>query len=51
VVEIEEDPRIVGLMLEAETIIEEIDFIVENAFPDHPEKVALWRKRMGIEEE
>jgi hypothetical protein len=50
IVEIEEDPRICGLMLEAETIIEELDDIVNHAFPDHPEKVAHWRKAMGIDQ-
>ena len=47
-IEVEEDPRICGLMLQAETIIEEIDLIVNTAFPDHPEKVAIWKKNMGI---
>jgi hypothetical protein len=37
-------------MLEAETIIEELDDIVNHAFPDHPEKVAHWRKAMGIDQ-
>jgi hypothetical protein len=46
-VEIEEDPRICGLMMEAEPITEEIDFIVNNAFPNHPKMVALWKKNMG----
>lgn len=50
-VEIDEDPRICALMMEAEPIIEEIDFILNNAFPGHPEKVALWKQRMGIEDE
>jgi len=49
--EIDEDPRICALMLQAEPIIEELDFIVNNAFPNHPEKVALWRKNMGIDQE
>ena len=50
-VEIEEDPRICALMIEAEAIIEEIDLIVNNAFPNHPKKVALWKRNMGIEDE
>ena len=50
-VEIDEDPRICGLMLEAEPIIEELDDIVNNAFPNHPEKVAHWKKAMGIDQE
>jgi hypothetical protein len=48
-VEIEEDPRICGLMLQAEPIIEELDQIVNTAFPNHPEKVATWNKNMGLE--
>jgi hypothetical protein len=48
-VEIDEDPRICGLMLQAESIIEELDQIVCTAFPNHPEKVALWKKNMGID--
>jgi hypothetical protein len=48
-VEIEEDPRICGLMLQAEPIIEELDQIVNTAFPKHPEKVAIWNKNMGLE--
>ena len=48
-VEIEEDPRICGLMLQAEPIIEELDQIVHTAFPNHPEKVAIWKKEMGID--
>jgi hypothetical protein len=51
IVEIDEDPRICGLMLEAETIIEELDDIVINAFPNHPEKVAHWKKAMGIDQD
>ena len=50
-VEIDEDPRLCGLMLEAEPIIEELDHIVNNAFPNHPEKVAHWKKAMGIDRE
>jgi hypothetical protein len=50
-VEIEEDPRICGLMLQAESIIEELDLIVHTAFPNHPEKVAFWKKAMGIDED
>jgi hypothetical protein len=38
-------------MLEAEPIIEELDQIVNNAFPNHPEKVAHWKKSMGIDQE
>jgi hypothetical protein len=48
IVEIEEDPRICGLMVQAEAIIEELDQIVCTAFPNHPEKVAHWKKAMGI---
>jgi hypothetical protein len=47
-VEIDEDPRISALMLQAESIIEELDQIVLKAFPNHPEKVAIWKKAMGI---
>ena len=47
---VEEDPRICGLMLQAESIIEELDQIVNTAFPNHPEKVAIWKKTMGIDE-
>jgi uncharacterized protein YmfQ (DUF2313 family) len=50
-VEIDEDPQICGLMMQAEPIIEELDEIVNTAFPNHPEKVAHWRKTMGIEDE
>ena len=50
-VQIEEDPRICGLMLQAESIIEELDQIITTAFPNHPEKVALWKKNMGIDED
>ena len=50
-VEIEEDPRICGLMLQAESIIEELDQIITTAFPNHPEKVAIWKKNMGIDED
>jgi hypothetical protein len=50
-VEIDEDPHLAALMAETEPIIEELDAIVNNAFPNHPEKVAHWRKAMGIEEE
>ena len=48
-VEIDEDPRICGLMLQADAIIEELDQIIQTAFPNHPEKVALWKKNMGID--
>ena len=48
-VEIEEDPRICALMLQAESIIEELAQIVHTAFPNHPEKVAIWKKEMGID--
>ena len=51
IVEIDEDPRICALMMQAEPIIEEIDQIVNTAFPNHPEKVAHWRKAMGIEDD
>ncbi|HEV7681892.1 MAG TPA: hypothetical protein VGO68_07205 [Pyrinomonadaceae bacterium] len=46
-VEIDEDPRICGLMVQAESIIDELDKIVLTAFPNHPEKVAIWKKAMG----
>ena len=48
-IEVEEDPRICGLMLQVESIIEELDQIVDTAFPNHPEKVAIWKKNMGID--
>ena len=48
-VEIEEDPRICALMLQAELIIEELDQIVDTAFPNDPEKVAIWKREMGID--
>ena len=48
-VEVEEDPRICGLMLQAESIIEELDQIVHTTFPNHPEKVVIWKKAMGID--
>ena len=48
-VEIDEDRRICALMLQAESIIEELDQIVLTAFPNHPEKVAIWKKNMGID--
>ena len=48
-VEINEDPRICALMVQAEAIIEELDQIVHTAFPNHPEKVAIWKKAMGID--
>ena len=48
-VEVEEDPRICGLMLQVESIIEELDQIVNTAFPNHPKKVAIWKKNMGLE--
>jgi len=51
IVEIEEDPRICGLMVQAESIIEELDQIIHTAFPNHPEKVALWKKNMGIDDD
>jgi len=50
-VEIGEDPRICALMLQAEPIIEELDQIVNTAFPNHPEKVAIWKKAMGLDGE
>ena len=50
-VEIDEDPRICALMMQAEPIIEELDQIVNTAFPNHPEKVALWKKTMGLDDE
>ncbi|MDT4968188.1 MAG: hypothetical protein QOJ64_2925 [Acidobacteriota bacterium] len=49
IVEIEEDPQICGLMLQLESIIEELDQIVLTAFPNHSEKVTLWKKAMGID--
>jgi hypothetical protein len=48
-IEVDEDPRICGLMLQVESIIEELDQIVNTAFPNHPEKVAIWKKNMGLE--
>jgi hypothetical protein len=50
-VEIDEDPRICSLMIQVEPLIEELDNIVNNAFPNHPEKVAHWRKAMGIDQD
>jgi hypothetical protein len=50
-VEIDEDPQICALMMQAEPIIEELDQIVNTAFPNHPQKVAHWKKAMGIEDE
>jgi hypothetical protein len=50
-VEIDEDPRLCALMLQAEVIIEELDQIILTAFPNHPEKVAFWKKSMGIDED
>jgi hypothetical protein len=50
-IEIDEDPRLCALMIQAEPIIEELDQIVTTAFPNHPEKVAHWKKAMGIEDE
>ena len=50
-VEIDEDPRLCELMLKAESIIEELDQIITTAFPNHPEKVAIWKKNMGIDED
>lgn len=50
-VEIDEDPRICALMMQAEPIIEELDQIVNTAFPNHPEKVAIWKKAMGMDED
>jgi hypothetical protein len=51
IVEIDEDPRLCGLMLQVESIIEELDQIILTAFPNHPEKVAIWKKAMGIGED
>ena len=48
-VEIDQDPRLCELMLQAESIIEELDQIITTAFPNHPEKVAIWKKAMGID--
>lgn len=50
-VEIDEDPRICALMVQIDPIIEELDEIVNTAFPNHPEKIAHWKKAMGIEDE
>jgi hypothetical protein len=50
-VEVDEDPRICALMMQAEPIIEELDQIVNTGFPNHPQKVAHWKKAMGIEDE
>jgi hypothetical protein len=50
-VEIDEDPMICGLMLQVNSIIEELDQIIHTAFPNHPEKVAIWKKAMGIDDD
>ena len=50
-VEIDEDPRIFALMMQAEPIIEELELIVNTAFPNHSEKVALLRKAMGMDDD
>jgi len=50
-VEIEEDPRICALMLQAESIIEELEQIINTAFQNHPEKIASWKKAMGLDDE
>ena len=50
VVEVEEDPRICALMIEAEPIVEELENILNGAFANYPEKLALWKKKMGMEE-
>ena len=50
-VEIDEDRRICALMLQAESIIEELDQIINTAFPNHPEKVAIWKKNVCIDED
>jgi hypothetical protein len=50
-VEIDQDPRICGLMLQADSIIEELELIINTAFANHPEKVALWKKNMGIDDD
>jgi|GEM_PF-3630618 len=50
-VEIDEDPRICALMLQAEPIIEELEQILNTAFTKHPEKVAIWKKAMGLDDE
>ena len=34
-----------------ESIIKELDQIVQTAFPNHPEKVAIWKKAMGIDDD
>ena len=48
-VEIDEDPRICALMLQAEPIIEELEQILNTAFAKHPEKVAIWKKALDID--
>jgi hypothetical protein len=50
-IEIDEDPRICAIVMQLEPIIEELDLIVNTAFPNHPEKVALLRKRMGMDDD
>jgi hypothetical protein len=49
-VEIDEDPRLCALSLQAESLVEELDQIILTAFPNHPEKVAIWKKNMGIDD-
>ena len=50
-VEIDEDPRICALMLQAEPIIDELEQILNTAFSKHPEKVAILKKAMGLDDE
>jgi hypothetical protein len=48
-IEIDEDPRISELLLQAESIIKELDQIVQTAFPNHPEKITIWKKALDID--
>ena len=50
-VEIDEDPRICALMLQAEPLIEELDQIALEMFRSNPEKLAWWKKIMEMDEE
>jgi len=50
-VEVEEDPRIVALMLEIEKIVEELDPIVLETFRHNPAKIAEWKKIMACDQD
>ena len=43
-VEMEEDPRLVGLMERAAQIIEELDPLVRETLRIYPDKLAAWNK-------